>query len=230
MGMETGALSYPGDRPEQSDGQAAAGRGLFIAIEGIDGVGKTTQVERLAARIEAAGRQVWRVREPGGTGLGERLREILLARGELSPTPRAELLLFMAARAQLCETVIRPELATGKVVLADRFLASSVAYQGGGLGLPVEEIAAVGAFAVAGCKPHLTLLLDLDPRAAAQRRSGNQGDDRIEVRGRDYQSRVRESFLAQARAGSLTLVAAAGTPDEVAARVWEHVHDHLDLL
>lgn len=202
-------------------------KGVFIAIEGIDGVGKTTQVERLAARIEATGRKLWRVREPGGTALGERLREILLARDELAPTPRTELLLFMAARAQLCERVIGPELAMGKVVLADRFLASSIAYQGGGLGLSVDEIADVGAFAIAGCRPQLSLLLDLDPRAAAQRRPGIPPGDRIESRGHEYLTRVRESFLAQARTGALVVVDAAGTPEAVAGRIWEHVHELL---
>src|SRR4051812_28508881 len=137
--------------------------GLFVTFEGIDRSGKTTQARLLA---DALGSDALAVREPGGTEAGERIRAIVKDPAvELSP--RAEALLFAAARAELVEQVIRPALEQGRVVISDRFLDSSLAYQGGARGLGIDEVGRINAFALGGLSPDLTLLLDLDPEAAA---------------------------------------------------------------
>src|SRR5438045_3520411 len=140
-------------------------RGLFVTFEGIDRSGKTTQARLLC---EALGSEALGVREPGGTEAGERIRAILKDPAvELSP--RTEALLFAAARAELVEQVIRPALEAGRTVVSDRFIDSSLAYQGGARGLGLEEVAAINRFALGGVRPDLTLLLDIDPSAAARR-------------------------------------------------------------
>src|SRR5919199_2225214 len=140
-------------------------RGLFVTFEGIDRSGKTTQARLLS---DALGGDAVAVREPGGTEVGERVREVLKDPG--SPlTPQAEALLFAAARAQLVAEVIRPALEAGKVVVSDRFLDSSLAYQGAARGLGVEEVERVNRFATGGLLPDLTFLLAIDPAAAAER-------------------------------------------------------------
>ena len=154
--------------------------GLFVALEGPDGSGKTTQVARLASWLRGDGREVVTCREPGGTALGERLRSILLDRSDLTIGMRAELLLFMSSRAQIVEEVIRPALARGTVVVVDRFLLSSVVYQGYAGGLDVGSLWQVGLMATAGLKPDLTLLIDVPPEVARGRIG--PGRDRIEDR------------------------------------------------
>ena len=139
---------------------------MFIAFEGVDGAGKSTQVRLLGEHLERGGREVVICREPGGTGLGEELRRILLDPGSGDLQPEVEVLLFMAARAQLCNKVIRPELESGKVVISDRFLWSSVVYQGVVGGLGGEEVLSIGGVASRGLLPDLTFLVDLDPAAS----------------------------------------------------------------
>jgi len=168
---------------------------MFVAFEGVDGAGKSTQVRLLGEHLERSGREVVICREPGGTGLGEELRRILLDPGSGDLQPEVEVLLFMAARAQLCNKVIRPELEAGKVVISDRFLWSSVVYQGVVGGLGVEEVLAIGRVATRGLLPDLTFLVDLDPAAS---HSGLDDGDRMESRGIEFQRRVREGFLALA--------------------------------
>ena len=168
---------------------------MFIAFEGVDGAGKSTQVRLLGEHLERGGREVVFCREPGGTGLGEELRRILLDPGSGDLQPEVEVLLFMAARAQLCNKVIRPELESGKVVISDRFLWSSVVYQGVVGGLGVEEVLSIGRVATRGLLPDLTFLVDLDPAAS---HSGLDDGDRMESRGIEFQRRVREGFLALA--------------------------------
>ena len=168
---------------------------MFIAFEGVDGAGKSTQVRLLGEHLERGGREVVVCREPGGTGLGEELRRILLDPGSGDLQPEVEVLLFMAARAQLCNKVIRPELESGKVVISDRFLWSSVVYQGVVGGLGVEEVLSIGRVATRGLFPDLTFLVDLDPAAS---HSGLDDGDRMESRGIEFQRRVREGFLALA--------------------------------
>ena len=168
---------------------------MFVAFEGVDGAGKSTQVRLLGEHLERNGREVVICREPGGTSLGEELRRILLDPGSGDLQPEVEVLLFMAARAQLCNKIIRPELESGKTVISDRFLWSSVVYQGVVGGLGVEEVLSIGRVATRGLLPELTFLVDLDPAAS---HSGLGDGDRMESRGIEFQRRVREGFLALA--------------------------------
>ena len=168
---------------------------MFVAFEGVDGAGKSTQVRLLGEHLERNGREVVICREPGGTSLGEELRRILLDPGSGDLQPEVEVLLFMAARAQLCNKIIRPELESGKAVISDRFLWSSVVYQGVVGGLGVEEVLSIGRVATRGLLPELTFLVDLDPAAS---HSGLDDGDRMESRGIEFQRRVRDGFLALA--------------------------------
>jgi len=163
-------------------------RGLFVTFEGIDRSGKTTQARLL---LDALGDAAVGVREPGGTVAGERVRE-LLKDPDVELSPAAEALLFAAARADLVAGVIRPALEAGKVVVSDRFLDSSLAYQGAARGLGLDEIALVNDFATGGLRPDLTLLLDLDTGAAAGR--GAVEDDRFEQEGAPLQERVARAY------------------------------------
>jgi dTMP kinase len=188
--------------------------GLFVTFEGIDRSGKTTQARML---VEALGRDALAVREPGGTQLGERIRELLKdPAGELGP--HAEALLFAAARAELCRQVIRPALAAGRVVVSDRFLDSSLAYQGAARGLGVDEVLDVNRWATEGLVPDLTIYLAIDP-AAATRRAGE--GDRFEDEGVALQERVRDAYeeLADAEPNRFRRVDADRPPQEVHAEV-----------
>ena len=197
--------------------------GFFVALEGPDGSGKTTQAARLAAWLGATGREVVACREPGGTALGERLRSILLDRSDLVIGIRAEMLLFMAARAQLVDQVIRPALARGSVVVVDRFLLSTVVYQGHAGGLDPGELWRVGLAATAGLLPDLTLLVDVPPEVARERIG--PGRDRIEDRGEVWRGRVRAGFLGAAKdhPGPIVVVDGSGGVDEVSARLQSEV-------
>ncbi|MEI6271267.1 MAG: dTMP kinase, partial [Chloroflexota bacterium] len=147
---------------------------MFISFEGPDGSGKSTQIALLAEQLRTAGREVITVREPGGTPAGEKIRAILLGEGGAVPVdPRADALLFNASRAQLVADVIEPALVRGAVVIADRFADSTLAYQGYGSGLPVEELRGMIRFATAGRTPDLTLLLDLPAERGLARKSGS---------------------------------------------------------
>jgi dTMP kinase len=192
---------------------------MFISFEGLDGCGKTTQVRMLRQSLEAAGREVTSVREPGGTEVGERIRGLLLDPATVVG-PWAEALLYAAARAQLVETVIRPALERGGVVVADRFLDSSLAYQGCARGLGIDEVLSVNLNATGGLLPDRTILLELDPGAAADRRRGGT-PDRIESEKAEFHDRVARGFEAAAERfpERVVRVDAGGTPDEVAARV-----------
>lgn len=188
---------------------------MFITFEGIDGSGKSTQLQRAAQAIRATGQKVLLTREPGGTELAEKLRLLLL---ETTIDSAAELLLFGAARAQHVAEVIRPALEAGTAVLCDRFTDSSLAYQGGGLNLSAEFIGAMNRFATNDLEPDLTLLLDIDPLAGKQRQQhGNQHPDAIEVRGLEFLKRVRQSYLqlAQAEPKRFVLINAARPADVV---------------
>jgi dTMP kinase len=201
--------------------------GALIAFEGVEGAGKSTQLDRLRAELDRGGLEVVVTREPGGTPAGERVRAVLLdPAAELHP--RTEALLFAAARAELVERVIRPALERGAVVLCDRYLDSSLAYQGGGRGLgrgPVEE---VNRFATGGLLPDLVVLLELDPAEGLGRRGGQR--DRIERQDLDFHRRVRDAFraLAAADPGRFAVVDATGSVDQVADRVRAAVVDRLE--
>lgn len=201
--------------------------GVFLSFDGLDGTGKSTQCRRLADRLRAAGVAVTHCTDPGGTPVGARLRELLLFGREYQMSARTEALLFMASRAELVEQVVRPALLRGEVVLSDRFLLANVVYQGHAGGLDPAELWQVGGFGTGGLLPDRTLVFDLPVDQAHARRKPDA--DRLEGRGRDYMTRVRAGFLAEAarRPDRVRVIDAAPAADAVAAAVWAAVSDLL---
>ncbi|ACX53197.1 thymidylate kinase [Ammonifex degensii KC4] len=195
-------------------------RGFFIVLEGIDGVGKTTQARILAQKLREQGREVVEVREPGGTRLGEAIRE-LLQKEELAPW--AEACLFLASRAQLVEEVIKPALAKGKVVVGDRFSLSTLAYQGA-LGLEPDKLAQLNSWVTGGLEPDLTLVIDLKAEEALAR---GKGDLREEIRQKLEIVRERYLNLAKERAAKVLVVDGQGSVEEVSRRIWALVEEAL---
>lgn len=195
-------------------------RSLFFSFDGIDGVGKTTQLELFCEWLEQQGRKPMVCRDPGSTPAGEQIRELLLASDDATPIgARTEMLLYMAARAQLVDEVIRPALARGETVVSDRFLLANIVYQGHAGGLDLETVRQVGKVAVDGIVPDCTFLLDMDP-AAAHGRLGRELD-RMERRGEAYRARLREGFLSEAAASgsSVEVIDAARDPAAVHADI-----------
>jgi dTMP kinase len=172
--------------------------GKFIVFEGPDGSGKSTQFRRLSALLAQQSVPFITVREPGGTVTGEAIRAALLDKKHTGMTVRCEMLLYMASRAELCETVILPALRRGQLVLADRFVSSTLAYQGAAGGLPAADIAAVARVATRGVLPDLVVLFDIDSDAAAKRLSPLL--DRMEAKGAEFHRKVRQGYLDQAKA------------------------------
>ena len=195
--------------------------GRFITIEGGEGAGKTTMMERVAGWLESHGHHVVRTREPGGTALAEKLRDILLDRNSDGLADQAELLLVFAARAQHLAELIRPALQRGDTVLCDRFTDATWAYQGGGRGLPSGEIAALEELVHGDLQPDLTLLLDLPVEQGLRRASDRSASDRFEIESLAFFERVRAAYLQRAAAadGRFALVDASGPVDEVWAQV-----------
>jgi dTMP kinase len=182
--------------------------GLFFSIDGGDGVGKSTQQKLFAKWLREKGLDVVECRDPGSTKLGEAVRDILLHRHDLQIDRRSEMLLYMAARAQMVEEIIRPALEQGKTVLCDRYLLANVAYQGYGGGLDVETLWRVGEVATGGLMPDLTIVLDLPAEQAAGRLDRQL--DRMEQQGAAFHARVREGFLTEARRRPNMVVIHAG--------------------
>ncbi len=215
-------------------------RGKFIAIEGGDGAGKTTQIAWLAAALAMHGvgeDQVLFTRQPGGTLIGQHLRELLLAKHlRESIDPRAELLLFAADRAQHVATVIRPALKAARHVITDRYTASTIAYQCGGHGVPVQHGITINDIATDHLRPDLTILLDLDPTAGLARRGQRAtATDRLEAEPADFHQRVRDMFRTvverekNIRRAHCAVIDAGQPIGDVHAQVWHHVAPLLGL-
>ena len=203
--------------------------GFFVTFEGGDGVGKSTQAALLESWLRAQGRDVVRTREPGGTDVGRRIRELVLHhRGHIDP--RAEALLYAADRAHHVATVVRPAIARGNVVIQDRYLDSSVAYQGAGRVLDPHQVRDLSLWAADGLLPDVTVLLDLDESSARRRLDADDKPfDRLEAEHGEFHARVRAAFLELARAepGRFLVVDAARPVDEIAAQVRARVAERL---
>jgi dTMP kinase len=176
------------------------GSGFFLTLEGPEGCGKSTQAQLLAARLTAAGRRCVVTREPGGTALGERIRDILLHSKELAPIPATDVLLFNAARAQLVAEVVLPALKRGEFVICDRFVDSTLAYQGYGAGQPLAQLAQIIRFAIGNLRPDLTILIDLPVEEGLRRKEGQETTRFEERETVEFHRRVRAGFLSLAAA------------------------------
>ncbi len=192
---------------------------MFLSIDGGDGTGKSTQVAMLCQWLAGQGREVVPCRDPGSTTLGEAVRELLLHRHDLRIDRRSEMLLYMAARAQMAEELIRPALAQGKTVVSDRYLLANVVYQGHAGGLGADVLWEVGRVSTGGLLPDLTIVLDLPVEAAAARLQRSL--DRMERQGDDFHQRVRQGFLLEAarQPDRIVVVDAARSIEEVQAEV-----------
>jgi dTMP kinase len=199
--------------------------GRYIALEGAEGCGKSTQAARLATALDAV-----LTRETGGTAIGARIREILHDTSVTDLASRAEALLTAADRAQHIEQVVRPALGLGRHVVSDRSVYSTLAYQGYGRGLPIAEVRSINEWAVAGCWPELVILVDVDPDALHQRMHGRELD-RFEREGDDFHARVRDGFraLAAAEPDRWAVVDGAADIDKVEAAIRAVVHERLGI-
>ena len=196
-------------------------RGMFITLEGGEGAGKSTSLAFVRQWLEDAGREVVVTREPGGTELGERVRDILLHDRELRISPESEMLLMFAARAEHIARVIRPALTSGKFVLCDRFTDATYAYQGGGRGIPAERIAVIENWVQGDLRPDLTLLFDV-PVAAGRQRAGQRSEpDRFERENNEFFTRVHEVYLARAQSdpGRIRVIDAGRSLEEVERQI-----------
>lgn len=194
-------------------------QGLFITFEGVDGVGKTTQANLLKGWLKKQGYSVLHTFEPGGTKLGSQIRELLLNPDHDELHSMTEILLYAADRAQHVNETIRPALAKGMIVLCERFVDSSLAYQGYGLGLEIEAIRTVNHWATGGLAPDCTIYFDADPADSLRKTGG----DRIELRTLEYYTRVREGFwaIAQSEPDRVKIISANGSREAVAAKIVE---------
>lgn len=197
--------------------------GLFVTLEGIDGAGKSTQLQALVDVLQAAGRKVVLTREPGGTEIGEKIRDLLLHQ---PMRPATEALLMFAARQEHVLQVIEPALLQGKDVVCDRFTAATLAYQGGGKGIPPCRLEAIADWVHPGLKPDLTVLIDVPPEVAAQRLAQTRQRDRFEEEGVEFFARVRSNYLQQAEAAPARWLIVDGTQPPEAVR--KDIVDHLN--
>jgi dTMP kinase len=208
-------------------------RGLFITFEGTDGSGKTTQMRRLAQRLRAAGSKVLETAEPGGTPIGEQIRAILLDNRNHELDRRAEMLLYFASRAQNVHQWILPHLATGGIVLCDRFTDSTLAYQGGGRGLGADTVLALHRIACGALQPSITIYLDIEIEAGlARARARREKLDRMDDQSLDFHRSVRAAYLRLAAAAPdrFRVIDASPDPDTVERNVWETIAPALEAV
>ena len=202
---------------------------MFISFEGPEGSGKTLQIADLAEFLQGAGYPVLATREPGGTGIGDQVREILLDMKNTAMQARTEILLFQASRAQLVEEVILPHLAKGDIVLSDRYADSTIAYQGYGHQVNLEQLRNIVTFATGGLKPGLSLLLDIDVEDGLRRKSGGEEWNRLDAYELDFHRRVRQGFhqMVAAEPERWVVVNAAKSRSEVQAEIRQIVLERL---
>lgn len=200
---------------------AHGGRGLFLAFEGVEGSGKSTQARILGERLAAAGVDVMVAREPGSTPLGERIRQLVLEEADLGVPPMSELFLMLGARAAFVEQLVAPALAEGRVVIADRFELSTLAYQGAGRGIPSDVILECNRLATGGISPDATVLLELSPDEGVRRQlAAGKRPDRMEGEAREFHERVARGYAEYAdRVASIVRIDAIGSIEEVSARI-----------
>jgi len=206
--------------------------GVFITFEGPEGSGKTTQIPLLADFLRSRGHEVLTTREPGGTPIGDQIRAILSDLGNTAMHPRAEILLFLASRAQLVEQVIRPHLAGGGVVLCDRYADSTLAYQGYGHGVDLGVLQNLLLFATGGVFPHLTFLLDLDVEAGLKRRAQGGDWNRLDAYALEFHRRVRRGYhqLAKKEPERWVVIDASQPPERVQAAIRQSLAERLPFL
>ncbi len=204
-------------------------KGVFISFEGNDGAGKSTQAKLLAARLKQCGHEVVLTREPGGTRVGEQIRDILLDRDNNDMDNLTESMLYAAARAQHVRQVIKPALDAGKTVISDRFVDSSIAYQGAGRGLGIELVKQINAPAVDNCLPDLTVFLRLNPDVGMQRFADSREADRLELAGEEFHQKVAEAFDEMIQQDKrFVTVSSQGVKSDTAKLVYEAVTEYLN--
>lgn len=196
-------------------------QGLFISMEGPDGAGKSTQIELLQNYLENKGYEIVITREPGGTVISEAIRQVILNKEYKEMCPNTELLLYAAARAQLVSEVIRPALEAGKAVICDRFVESSVVYQGIARGLGIERVYAVNDYALEGLRPQLTILLDLDAKEGLRRKKQQAELDRMEAEGLEFHQKVAEGYriLAEREPERIMKISATLPKEDIHAKI-----------
>lgn len=205
--------------------------GFFITLEGPDGCGKSTQIAPLADYLRKSGRAVFITREPGGTAISDQVRQILMAMKNTTMHPRTEIMLFLSARAQLVEEVIRPRLAVGEIVISDRYADSTLAYQGYGHGYDLTQLRQLLAFATGGLQPDLTILLDIDAEEGLRRRQNGGGEwNRLDAYRLDFHQRVRNGYheLANAEPQRWIMLNGAENPEMVQFALRKAVDDRLE--
>lgn len=205
-------------------------RGALLTVEGVEGAGKTTQAARLVEALRSSGREAVLTREPGGTELGRDIRRMLLALDGEAPAPEAELLLYLADRAQHVRRLVGPAIERGAIVVADRFSDSTIAYQAHGRGLPLDAVRAIDDFARGGIAPFLTFVLDLEPEAGLVRARATGPADRLESEEIAFHRRVREGFraIAAASPGRVVVLDASRPVDDLAGEIAATALDRLE--
>ncbi len=223
-------MLYNKDKSRSDQADCLARPGRFISFEGIDGSGKSTQISLLAEKLSAGDKEFCLLREPGGTPIGEAIRHILLDKQNTAMYPETELLLFAAARAQLVRQVIMPQLAAGKWIVCDRFYDSTTAYQGYGRSVDQAALTVLNQLAVAGCRPDLTILLDLDPELALARlQSRSEKQDRFDKESIAFMHKIRQGYLelAAQEPDRMIVIDATQKEEQLAEQIYNKIREGL---